>query len=366
MPKTVLLLYFTVLLCADNPIKQPLIGPPGRRLRAIVKDNYADGNVIIGATTGAWSFGTPTGLLMDREFSYVTPENDFKQWNIHPSPNSWNWKEPDAWVDHISSNNQILRMHCPIGPQCSRWVQTDSRTANELEQVMRDFMQAVCERYDGVDGIVSMDVVNETVHNGKWKREEPGTGGWELPWFKIGQDTDSLKTPLYIRYAFEIAKKYAPHLKLIFNHHEHPEAVSSWQRIKATVIYLRDLGLRVDGIGWQAHVDNGWATPFNLQKLGELIEWAHENNLEFHVTEASVWINDEHTDEAFINQAITYGDILKVLLDKRSSGNIGWNTWHIDDSQGWRIELAPSLFDVTYKAKPAYYEIQKILENGGN
>ena len=31
-----------------------------------------------------------------------------------------------------------------------------------------------------------------------------------------------------------------------------------WQKVKAVVRYLREQGLRVDGIGWQAHIDVAW------------------------------------------------------------------------------------------------------------
>lgn len=357
LTSTVILTSFTVLM-AQAPAE-----PSGRRLRSIVADKYPGDSVIIGGTTGSWAFGTGTGSILDREFSYVTPENDFKQWNIHPDPNTWNWVQPDAWLDHIVEHGQVLRMHCPISPQCSNWAQTDTRTAYELEMVMREFMQAVCERYNGRQGIAYMDVVNETVQGGDWKKDEAGTGGWEVPWYRIGPDTDANKTPLYIRYAFEIAKQYAPDIKFIYNHHEDPASVESWNLIKSTIGYLRNLGLRVDGIGWQAHVDNGWATQANLDKLGNLIDWAHEHDLEFHVTEASVWINGDHSEPAFQEQATTYGKILQAVLDKRSTGVVGWNTWHIDDGHGWQTELAPSLFDEEYEAKPAYFAIQEVLEN---
>lgn len=359
--------YFSLMLFCLTPLfallAQTAIEPTGRRLRDIMDDKFPDKSIIIGGTTGAWAFGTNTGLVLDREFNYVTPENDFKQWAIHPDPNTWNWSQTDAWVRHIKANDQILRMHCPIGPQCSSWAQTDSRTAEELEGVMREFMQAVCERYNDEERVFSLDVVNETVQGGSWKKNEAGTGGWEMPWYIIGRDTDALRTPLYIRYAFEIANQYAPDMKLIYNHHEDPNSVSSWNRIKTTIGYLRDLGLRVDGIGWQAHVDNGWASTANLNRFRDLVDWAHQNDLEFHVTEAGVWINGAQTEAAFNLQATTYSKIIQVLLEKRFNGKVGWNTWHIDDGHGWENQKAPSLFDIDYNAKPAYYAIQQVLEN---
>ena len=74
--------------------------PDGRRFRQIVADKYPTGNVYIGGTTGWRKRPGGSGVTMDREFSYVTPENDFKQSKIHPRPDVWNWKEADAWVEH--------------------------------------------------------------------------------------------------------------------------------------------------------------------------------------------------------------------------------------------------------------------------
>ncbi len=336
--------------------------PSGKRLKEIVEDNYSGGSVLIGATTGSWAFGSNTGMIMDREFSYVTPENDFKQWSIYPDNTSgFNWGPSDAWVSHISANSQILRMHGPIGPQCSSWAQDDSRTGVELEENMNVFMEEMCKRYNLTPGIEYLDVVNETVINGSWFTDKPGTG-WENPWFKIGQDVDVNSTPLYISAAFDIADLYAPDIKLIYNHHESPSSTASWDLIKETIQYLWGLGLRVDGIGWQAHVDKGWESESRLNDLRNLIDWAHNNDLEFHVTEASVWLTSAPSYDDLIDQAYTYHSILQVLLEKRLSGVVGWNIWHIDDGNGWHTEWYPSLFDDEYKAKPAYYAVQRVLE----
>ena len=353
----ILITTLIVSVCAKNPsgtgeIEVP--EPSGRRLRIIVEDKYSDNSIIFGGTTGSWAFGTNTGLILDREFSYVTPENDFKQSLIHPDLTTWSWTQSDAWIQHIADNNQILRMHCPIGPQCSEWAKDDSRTAEELETNLRDFLTAVCERYNGTPGIEYMDVVNETVIQGVWHADH------ECPWYKIGYDNDPNRTPLYIKIAFEIAQQYAPDVKFIYNHNE--EDGASWELIFETIDYLRNMGFRVDGIGWQAHVESGWAITENLDGLRNLIDFAHSNNLEFHITEASVWLNGD-PQTALVRQAETYQAIIEVLLEKRSTGKVGWNIWHIDDGHGWHTELYPSLFDADYSAKPAYYAIQEALEN---
>ena len=90
----------------------------------------------------------------------------------------------------------------------------------------------------------------------------------------------------------------------------------------------------------------------------------HENDLEFHITEASVWLKNGNSQAALEEQAATYRAIIEVLLEKRTTGRVAWNTWHIDDDHGWRNAWYPSLFDTNYRAKPAYYAIQDALETG--
>ena len=41
-----------------------------------------------------------SGVIVNREFNYATPENDFKQITIHPKPgdwNVWNISDGDVW-----------------------------------------------------------------------------------------------------------------------------------------------------------------------------------------------------------------------------------------------------------------------------
>ena len=339
---------------------QELPAPEGKPIREIVEEKYPGGNLLIGCTTGSWAFGTKTGKIMDREFNYVTPENDFKQQVIRRDPGEWNWSRADAWIDHIHENDQILRIHGPIGPQCSQWAKEDERTSEELEQELKKFMTALCKRYNDVEGIDYIDVVNEIVlPEGNWHHPKPGTEEWENPWLKIGKDTDPNQTPLYIKQAFKISNKYAPDLKQVLNNHCAP-GTKGMEVVKETIMYLRKRGFQVDALGWQAHIETGWDTPENLKALDELITWCHNYNLEFHVTEFSSWIDDREK-QTFEDQAETYKEILEVMIDHRKDGVVGWNTWHITDANGWQNERLPSLFDGQYKPKPAYYAIQKLL-----
>ena len=340
---------------------EPLL-PDGRRFRQIVADKYPTG-VYIGGTTGWSKRSNGAGVTMDREFSYVTPENDFKQRRIHPQPNIWT--EADAWVEHCRKQQQILRIHGPIGPQCSAWAKRDNRTAGELRQNLIEFMTALCQRYDKHPHVKWMDVVNETVlQSGKWHHPKNGTEKWENPWLLLGNDTShTLNPPLYIKLAFELANKNAPNTDLIINQHGGMEKLM-WEKIKALVSYLRQHNLRVDGIGWQAHIDVGWEQEANnMKQLDTLIDWAHDNQLSFHVTENNVWLRDD--EKNYQAQAQTFEAILRLLLKKRNGGVVTWNVWNLSDRDSWKkkMKLEGCLFDRNYRAKPAYYALQQVLEN---
>ena len=333
-------------------------------MRTIVADKYPDGNVYVGGTTGWRKRPRGSGVIVDREFSYITPENDFKQNQIHPEPGVWNWEYGDAWINTCAEQKQVLRLHAPVSPQCSRWAKDDSRTPEELKHNLVEYTTELYKRYGGYRHVKWVDVVNETVlGNGRWHGPRQGTG-WECPWTKIGFDNDHpLKPPIYIKLAFEIANRHAPNTKLIINQNGGMEE-AMWAKIKALVPYLRAQGLRVDGIGWQAHINVGWEKQKdNMKRLRALIDWAHKNKLSFHVTEMNAWMKSKNKD--FNAQANTFTAVMGALLERRDSGVVTWNVWNISDGDAWLKEKywEGCLFDRQYRAKPAYYALQKLLEN---
>lgn len=351
---------FGLGLNADAPDVLPV--PHGPSIREIVAAHYPDGNVYIGGTTG-WKKPSRTSGLLNREFCYITPENDFKHQMVHPKPGVWDWEAADAWIKNAAEHGQLIRIHGPISPQCSKWAKGDDRTAEELEKSMVDFMTALCQRYNGVPQVKWMDVVNETIEPRKnvWFGPRRGVDRWENPWTLMGFDeTHFLRPPRYIKLAFEIANEHAPDIEQIINQHG---SVSPrvWDRIFDLVEYLRGHGLRVDGIGWQAHVNLGWEKEgTNLEDLEALIERAHANDLSFHVTENNVWLRKKKDYEA---QAKTFAAILRTLLSKRHSGEVTWNVWNLSDDDSWKENrhLDGCIFDYDYAPKPAYYALQKVL-----
>lgn len=342
--------------------------PDGRRLKDIVADKYKPGTLYIGAAIAGWHITNRDidAELLDREFSYVTPENDFKQSVLLPAPNATGkWDTVKLWLNHARETGQTIRAHAPIGPQSSKWVLDDDRTPDELKKMLYDFTEMTYKKLNNEKSIRWIDVVNETVHfDGTWFMPKTGTEKWENPWPILGYDTDENKTPLYIGMAFEQADRYAPNLKHVYNHHGQLEK-ENIEKVKQTILYLRKKGRRVDGLGWQAHLKKDWDLRDGyLDYLNETIDWAHNHGLEFHITEFNIMTKGADDDKASL--ARTYGAVMTALLSHRNTGVIGWDCWHIRDygqSKGNEQGYYSLMFAEDGTPNPAYFAVQKALEN---
>lgn len=372
----IVIIYFNVITLnagvRDNSYERLMHLP----IRELLDKLYKNEEVYIGIANHAKELGKLSTEIADREFSYITPSNDFKQSYIRRSlyKNNWRWEYPDRYVEHAQKAGQLIRIHGPISPQCSPWVKEDERTPEELEQLMNEYLKALYQRYNNKENVKWVDVVNETISPvklkgggngytdifpGEWLRERKGSEQWESPWVKLGYDeTSDLKVPVYIDQAFKLADEYAPNLKHIINQNGKLENIV-WDKMKKLVGYLRDRGRRVDGLGWQAHIDTGWEKiPGNLEKLDRLIKWCHRNKLEFHITEMNVWMKDGLNEEA---QADTYGKVLEVLLRNRKTGVVAINFWNVRDSDTSNPAWHGNIWQDNGKPRKAYTRIKEII-----
>ena len=323
----------------------------------------------IGATLNHYGLNSKKEELFLKDFKFLTPANAAKQSRVHPQPGVWQWDRTEDFLEFSRANQLTLRIHGPVSPQASKWAKEDNRTAEELEAVMIDFMTASTKRYNQEPMVKYMDVVNETIlPSGNWFGPKKGTNLWENPWLKMGFDKNGF--PKYIVKAFEIATKYAPNVKLVYNQNAGMQK-PMWDKLKETVLYLRSKGLRVDGIGWQGHLKLSRSTSqFTentdqaLKDLSELIDWAHSNNLDFHVTELDYKLTDQsNLASEHQEQAQLYQKIINVLQSKVNTGVVTLNLWDLGQRLKKPNIYFQSIYDANFKPTPAYTVIKNAIIN---
>ena len=325
-------------------------------------------NFVIGATLNLNELNTQKSNLFLKDFTYLTPANAAKQTIIHPKPNIWNWARINEMLDFANLHNLDLRIHGPIGPQSSKWIKDDIRTSDELMINLVEFMTESCIKFSKEPSVKWMDVVNETIlSSGKWHGPKPGNNKWENPWLKIGLDENEF--PVYILKSFEIATKLAPNISLVFNQNAGFQP-RLWDKLKKSVKYIRSKGYRVDGIGWQGHLLLSKSTysfvndlDKGIKDLSNLIDWAHENDLDFHVTELDYFVEDKsNLNNDLLDQKMIYSRIIKLLKDKSKNGIVTLNFWDMGERFKKGKGYFQSIYSKELEPNPSYELLNNILK----
>jgi endo-1,4-beta-xylanase len=178
--------------------------------------------------------------IVTGQFNQVSPENDLKWERVHPLPDRYDFAPADRYVEFGRSRGMFVVGHVLVWhQQTPAWVfageggkRLDRETALRR---LKAHIDAVVGRYRGRIG--GWDVVNEALEDDGSLRKSP--------WLEaVGED--------YVAKAFEYAHRADPDAELYYNDY------NLWKPAKRDaaaklVQGLRAKGLRVDGIGEQAH-----------------------------------------------------------------------------------------------------------------
>ena len=210
--------------------------------------------------------------LIKREFSSLTAENVMKWEEIHPKKDRYNFKTPDLLVSLSQDNNQDLIGHTLVWHnQIPEWVTREGDGSlldkNSLFRNITDHISAVAGRYKGK--IRGWDVVNEAILDDGSYREN---------------DFYNISGEEYIFKSFEIANRIDPEAELYYNDF----SMYKTEKCNAAVLLankIRERGLRIDGIGLQAH----WGLDYpSIDEIEKSILTIYEAGYRIHFTELDI------------------------------------------------------------------------------
>jgi len=143
-----------------------------------------------------------------------------------------------------------------------------------------------------------------------------------------------------------------------------------WDKVKETILYVRSQGHRIDAIGWQGHIKlSGTTKGFiedtdnTMKQLSELVDWAHANNLEFHITELDYKIKDKsNIQKEYQIQAELYSKLVSLLESKTATGVVALNLWDMGERFKKNTGYFQSIYDADLNPTPAYQIIKNALK----
>jgi endo-1,4-beta-xylanase len=312
--------------------------------------------------------------IVARQFNQISPENVLKWEAVHPEVGRYDFAPADRYVELGRKLGMFVVGHVLVWhQQTPAWVfagengkKLDRGTALAR---LREHVATVVGRYRGRIG--GWDVVNEAL-------EEDGTLR-RTPWLEaIGED--------YVEQAFALAHAADPQAELYYNDY------NLWKPAKrdAAIRLVRGLqakGLRVDGIGEQAHwgIDDPPLAAIDAElgamRAAGLVPLITELDMDVLPRDPDMWgadLSKKAKIRATTNVypdglppamqdrlAHRYADVFRLFL-KHHVGRVTF--WGVTDATTWLDDFPipgrvnyPLLWDRDGREKPAFAAVVEVL-----
>ncbi|MEU0332045.1 endo-1,4-beta-xylanase [Streptomyces sp. NPDC006193] len=314
----------------------PLVAPPtAHAAESTLGAAAAQTGRYYGTAIASGKLGDSTYTsIAGREFNMVTAENEMKIDATEPQRGQFNFTAGDRVYNWAVQNGKQVRGHTLAWhSQQPGWMQ--SLSGSQLRQAMIDHINGVMAHYKGK--IAQWDVVNEAFADGS------SGGRRDSNLQRTGND--------WIEVAFRTARAADPAAKLCYNDYN----IEDWTWAKTQGVYamVRDFkqrGVPIDCVGFQSHFNSG--SPYNSNFRTTLQNFA-ALGVDVAVTELDIQGAS----------ASTYANVTNDCLAVPRC--LGITVWGVRDSDSWRSQDTPLLFNGDGSKKPAYTAVLNAL-NGGS
>ncbi|MFE7874935.1 non-reducing end alpha-L-arabinofuranosidase family hydrolase [Micromonospora humida] len=282
------------------------------------------GTAIAAGRLGDSTYSTIAG----REFNMITAENEMKPEATQPQRGQFTFSSGDQIYNWATQRGLKVRGHTLAWhAQQPPWMQ--SLSGSNLRQAMIDHINGVMGHYKGK--LAAWDVVNEAFNEDGSRRSSnlQGTGN---DWIEV---------------AFRTARAADPSVKLCYNDYN----IENWSYGKTQGVYrmiqdFKSRGVPIDCVGLQTHFTGGSSLPSNFQTTLSSF--------------AALGVDVALTEVDVTNSSTTqYAGLTQACLNVPRC--IGITVWGVRDSDSWRSNENPLLFDGGGNKKAAYNSVLNAL-----
>ncbi|KAK0667418.1 glycoside hydrolase superfamily [Cercophora samala] len=343
-------LLLAITLLARTSTAQSNREPPSTGLHSLF---VSTGKLYFGTATETNNFDDATYqniLSNPLEFGQQTPENSQKWGLIQPNPGGFTFNASDQVASLSESYGHVLRCHTLTWhSQLPPFVSSTAWTPDTLRQLITTHITSVISHFSS--SCYAWDVVNEALN-------ENGTFRNSVFFDVLGEE--------YISLSFKVASEVAPpETKLYYNDFNLETAPAKQTAAVDLVKSLQARGVRIDGVGLQAHFTVG-QTP-SVESLITTLRRFTDLGVDVAWTELDVSHEDvENASELAVEQqAKDYVAAVRACVEVDRC--VGVTVWQFTDKYSWVPGTFPGkggacLWTEDYQRKPAYWAVKGFLE----
>jgi endo-1,4-beta-xylanase len=309
-----------------------------------LRDLAAAKGVYMGTALMASELSGTSASIAGTQFNSVTPGNEMKWDTVEPSRGTYNWAPGDSIVNFAQAHSMQVRGHNLVWHnQLPNWLTSGSFSNDELHSILIKHVTDEVTHYKGK--VVHWDVVNEPFN-------EDGTFRSDLWYNQLGVS--------YIADAFKAAHAADPAAKLYLNDYNVEGAGAKSDGMYNLVKSLKQQGVPIDGVGFQAHLIVGQVPSTfkaNLQRFADL-------GVDVAITELDVRMQTPSDASKLQQQASDFAAVVNDCLGVTRC--VGITVWGFTDATSWVPSTFPgqgaaNLYDENYQPKPAYAAVRTAL-----
>jgi GH35 family endo-1,4-beta-xylanase len=337
---------------AQTGVPAPAAAAPAAPLEIRgVKDAYAS-KFPVGTAGDLAGFSDQELQIIRTNFNMLMAENCLKPGPIHPSEDTWNWAPADRLVEFAQTNGlQVIGHTLVWHSQTGAWMFQGADVGIGRDKVvarLKTHIQTLVGRYAGK--IAVWNVANEAINDGGNAQTGPTENLRNSNWLRI-------VGPDYLTLAFQFAHEADPAAKLYYTDYD----IEAGAKHQSSLVLLKRLLAQktpITGVGIQGHwnLNN---VPYAA--LEQAIADYQGLGLKVALSELDVAIGTSaragvDMTDPLRAQADAYRRILKIALDHRAVvSHVVF--YDLTDRRSWRSGQAPTLFDNTGQAKPAWQAV---------
>lgn len=372
MKQVIISLSFAAITISNSVFAQ-------KQTASTLKSAYKD-DFFIGAALGLSQIYEDDKSSVDvvkNQFSSIVAENCMKSMYLQPKEGQFFFDDADRFVALGEKYNMFTIGHTLIWhSQLASWFFVDENgkdiSPEVLKQRMKSHIQTIVSRYKGK--VKGWDVVNEAIMEDGYYRKSKF---YEI----LGEE--------FIPLAFKYAQEADPNAELYYNDYNewYPKKIET---IVKMVKNIKSKGIRIDGVGMQAHVEMN--SPTMAEYENAIVKYA-ASGVKINITELDISalpvpkgqsganIADTFAYNKEINPYVNglprdveekwenrYADFFSLFL-KHKDKIRRVTLWGVTDSQSWKNDFPvkgrtdyPLFFDRNCNAKPVVEKIIKLAE----